>query len=202
MMILITFSLILVLTSGFNLRSVEQTDSQNMTSETNYYCQYVYECPDHSSCIQYNKTTGICSCDDNYASLNGFCDYKRKSSLVGLLLSIFLDEAAPIGRMYSLNGVKSTDNYSQKVAVAELFTCGLLGFLIVWTCFTILFLLLNICGICKGDNREEIEKLYWFFCKIIANIISITTFIWWIFDIVQFASGTVKDQNGVPLNSI
>lgn len=195
-------NLFFILTGGFNLRSVEQNISQNITSETNYYCQYVYECPDHSSCVQYNKTTGICSCDDNYASLNGFCNYERKSSLVGLLLSIFLDEIAPIGRMYSLNGVKSTDDYSQKVAVAELFTCGTLGFFILWICFTILFLLLKICGVCKDDNREEAEKLYVGVSQIIGGIITITTFIWWIFDIVQFSSGTVKDQNGIPLKSI
>lgn len=163
------------------------TTSLATPDTTEYFCFSNYECPPHSSCGQYNRTTGICECDDAYATLTTFCQYKRKSALVGLLLTIFLQELAPLGRMYALSGITSTDQEAECTAVGELFTCGLLGTLLIVVPTALL-----LCWFTSSDDLNAITKL-------LSILVLIITFIWWITDVVGFANNTIKDENGVAL---
>lgn len=184
---------------SYNLSNAKQLRSNNIT-ESNFiespYCENIYSCPPHSSCIWYNSTTNICSCNDDYASFNGFCNYKRKSALTSLLLTIFLQELAPVGKMYTLNGVSSTDDKTENIAIAELFTCGLLGGIILCIGISILSI---PCLICSGCDEKSVTTCAALICSSVCVIITILTITWIIIDVIGFSENTIKDENGVSL---
>lgn len=171
-----------------NLRHFSQ--NKTVMTQSLYFCYSDYQCPVNSNCDRYNITTGICVCDNEYASYNGFCDYKKKSALTGLLLTIFLQEFAPVGRMYALGGLNSVNEKSESIMYGEFFTCGLLGIIVTGGICTILILILTCC-----QGGEIVGVIF----GAISIIISILTFVWYIIDIVGFSYNTIKDQNGIPL---
>jgi hypothetical protein len=151
-----------------------------------YWCKSNYQCPINSVCSQYNETTGICSCDINYATVTDFCQYKRKSALIGLLLTIFLQWCAPVGKMYALGGITSTNQVAQSTAIGEMFTCGTLGTLLILTPLSIL--------ICWMDEKSSKKVIYF-----VSGLLTFITICWFIIDIIGFVNNTILDQNGINL---
>lgn len=172
-----------------SLRGMNYTNNlvnYNEPSDTQYFCTSNYQCPINSDCSWYNKTTGICSCNIEYATVTDFCQYKRKSALIGLLLTIFLEFIAPVGKMYALSGITSVNNVAQSTIIGEMFTCGALGQ------FLILIPLSFLTCCIEGDVRKSIIILF-------TGILFIITFCWYIIDIIGFANNTILDQNGISL---
>lgn len=165
------------------------------------FCNGDYMCPQNSDCEYYNQTIGYCACDKDYYSLDGFCDHKRKSALVGLLLTIFLQEIAPIGRMYALGGLKTNDG-TEGVIIFELFTCGLLGLVISTCCFMVLLFLTYCIGSCLGLSdklRDDFMGIVTVIGVVFLSIIVFLTIMWWIIDVIGFANNIYPDENGHTL---
>ncbi len=196
----IIFISFLVVIHGNFLRHGQQkfnlTNTTTSLETSSIHCTYSYQCTDHSSCGYYNGTIGICSCDDGYTTHDGgFCEYKEKSALVALLLTIFLQAIAPVGLLY-------VDPHLQSwMTIFQLMTCGILAIFIytagifLLSCFVGL-----ICGI--DEKHGQVAISFGVILQFIGGIISILTLIWWIYDIVVIANGSLQDGNGVDLNSI
>jgi hypothetical protein len=175
--------------SGLRLRGETITNS-NVVPE--YFCSQLYDCPQHSSCSYYNSTTGICSCDSGFTTQNDdFCSYKQKNAVTALVLTIVLTEIAPIGMLYV------DPDLNNPMTIGQLVTCGILGALM---CCLGTFIVISIVS---GLTRQALDKdLVVENLKIVAAVVQILTFVWWIYDVVGFATGRINDGNGVPLTDL
>lgn len=149
-------------------------------------------CPGNSFCTFYNTSTGYCVCDSGWTTVStgGFCEYKRKSALTGLLLTIFLEALGPVGRLYADGGIHNLDCKSSQVTLAALFTDGFIGAFIA---ILVIGLLMSPCS-----STEDTK----FVGKIVGGLYTTLTVGWWIAGIVQFAQNTITDQNCVALQPI
>ena len=166
---------------------VHEIDTRDTLTDTpTYYCTNDFSCPANSACTgRINQTLGYCECTKAYATLSGepFCEYARKSSLTPLLLDIFLDEFFPVGQVYMTDAKAST--YSGKLAIAQIFTCGLVGYLIY------LFTIGGIALLIGGQDAFEAIKYVGYFAYSFMYVA------WWIVNIVRNATCVVQDKNGV-----
>lgn len=156
------------------------------TNTSTYYCRSDFDCPINSACSgRINQTLGYCECTKAYDTLSGetFCGYARKKSLTPLLLDIFLDEFFPVGQVYMTSADTSTS--SGRLAIAQIFTCGLVGYLIY------LIVIGGIAQLVGGKEAFEVVKYFgytFYSCMYVA---------WWIVNIVRNATCVVQDKNGV-----
>lgn len=175
---------------SYNLRYVNQTNGLSFDNSNieYHYCNYNYECSPHSNCEQFNSTISICHCNDKYASKNGVCNYKRKSWIIGLCLSS-LNLLAPVNIFYTLEGIYSIDSFMQSIAYAHLFTCGILGYLIIVMPLSLIIFIFNK----ESSAIFAIVFVFFYFCF---------TLIWFIIDIIYFVDGKYVDANGVGLSML
>lgn len=171
--------------SQVNLRGTSQISFDTVPVET-YYCISNYQCPTNSNCGRFNSTIGICECLDEYASKDGFCDYGRKSWVAGLVLST-LNFFGPINIFYTLDGIHSTDEFMQKIAYAHLFTCGIIGYLIVVPLPTLFISMFN------GDTGLG-------FAAVMSVIYIFLSFCWFIVDVIYFADDVYVDAYGFGMS--
>lgn len=146
-------------------------------------CSYTQFCVGNTYChIPYGEINGTCICDNSYATLSHgtYCGYKRKSSLVGLLLTIFLDAFAPAGRLYASAGLSNVDSTAEIITLCQLLTSGVVGTCVFFALFSL------------SVATESIHAAT-------STFIALTTFIWWVVNIVLFAEEKVYDENGVRL---
>lgn len=149
----------------------------------NSICSPTHVCIGHTYCKAINESAGICVCDDHYTTINNdtFCGYERKSSLIALILTIFLDEVFPAGRFYASGGLSNVDSKAEAISLAQMLTSGFAGACIMY-------------AVCLVFTKTESDAR-----KLTTNIISITTFTWWVANIVFFAKQEAYDEYDVAL---
>lgn len=179
---LLSLHSIVAFSSNRGLRGTVEVFSYKAPSGT-YYCKADYQCPTNSYCDRFNSTTGICGCEDEYASKDRFCDYTRKNGDNAAVLSL-LNLIGPMGIFYALDGIESSSKFMKVVAYLHLFTCGFIGFVIVLP----LILLLNL--FTTGKKCEE-------FIPFFGLLYVLMSFIWVIVDVTCFLNGTYVDAHGI-----
>lgn len=156
-----------------------------------FTCTFAAEdCNNHGVC---NQAGTACICDDDYATDDatvetGECNYKRKSGLVALLLSIFVGyTGAPL--FY----VGETSE-----ALIQLLCAGAGGLFLITIgagCF-------GACagGVVGGEEGASKIGMGLATCAFIGELIAMI--VMWIIVLVAVASGTLDDSNGVSLSPI
>lgn len=153
----------------------------------NFTCTFAPDdCNNHGVC---NQEGTACICNDDYATHDatvetGECNYKRKSGLIALLLSIFVGE---FGAVYFYVG-------DTTMGCIQLFLAGVLAILVggVFGC---------CCGAAIGAVSEEKNATeqcskFWMYVGSIAMIVMYFVVLAAVID------GKIDDSNGVSLSPI
>ena len=141
-------------------------------------------CPENSHCLLANAT---CVCDKEYTTVTDFCQYKRKTALVGLVMTCILNPIFPVGRCYTVDCLDDLKHISLKISVVEVFTSGAL-------CFCLAAILAGICVlICHPTPRFK-HTVYYALCVYVPLTIA-----WYVVDIIQFVQNDIVDENGIDL---
>ena len=167
----------------------------SVNAQLTVYCNmtlypYTNGCPDNSKCVNGNGNVmyPICQCESGYITYqnNTFCGYKRSCAVTPLLLSLFFQWLFPVGQVYISEC--NTDTLSGRLAIAQIFTSGICGFLIgsIFCCIIGIFL-----------KSEEVTTLI---LQLYGAFITLLTVIWWIVNIVNNAKSITTDSNGVSIS--
>ena len=129
---------------------IEEIEKRQMMQDNNYECMKNSDC-NHGTCVLETDAFGnslnqtFCECDNKYIDYDGkFCEYKQRSGLVALLLSIFLGLLA-IDRFYLTRGVCCCYGC---VATIKLLTGGGLG---IW--YIIDIILIAVGSLSDGNGQ-------------------------------------------------
>lgn len=157
-------------------------------STVNFTCTFAPEdCNNNGVC---NQEGTACICDDDYATYDataetGECNYKRKSGLVALLLSIFTGYT---GSVYFYVG-------DTEMGLIQFFLAGIGGI--------ILLAVIGGCTVgccCGGGGDAETGGTTLFSFLIVCEVLAAVIF-WWVV-LAYVAEGKIDDSNGVGLSPI
>lgn len=170
-----------VVFGGYMLEEDYMAFQQRAMSTANFTCTFApTDCNNHGVC---NQAGDACICDDDYATYDasaesGECNYKRKSGLVALLLSIFVGYT---GAVYFYVGEIG-------MGCIQLLLAGI-GGMFIFGC---------IGACCDGamDSKDPVCT------KFLTSLVALAAVGMWITVLVLVAGGTLDDSNGIGLSPI
>ena len=175
------------------------------TADNLYYCQNTWSCPPHSACtgrIPNNTTWGFCECIPGHITFKNetFCDYAETNWLAPFLCDLFLDPVFPVGQFIATGGEINFDTLQGRINFVQIFMTGCVGFCID---FAIVMILVTIARINKrfdtyyaSSNSAVYDGILYFF----YITCTLSTFVWWIVNIVRNTTGLTTDANGIPID--
>lgn len=137
-------------------------------------CQFPPTCPDYCSFNGiYFNSTGECRCDRGYT--NPQCNYEQKSQLTAFLTQLFVGYLGVADFIVGRIGIGVG-----KLILSMFGSCGI----------AILICVLSVCF-----DKRFAAKLG----SLIAILVALGVFVWWLTDTILFGMNKIPDGNGVVL---
>jgi len=97
----------------------------------------------------------------------------------------------PAGQVWACGDLSNQSTLTCRLALAQVFTDGLVGFCI---CFVVCLIFGCIFSLCAGDDALKAATGI---ATVVGVTIVFTSLLWWIVNIVRNATNATTDSNGV-----